>query len=58
VVRAPTDEVTVTATPAPEMPGSGGVLPSGGNFLVWAGVGLLVLLLLGVISQLRSSSVS
>jgi hypothetical protein len=37
------------------MPGSGGVLPADNEVLVWAGLGLLVLLLVGVTGRLKRS---
>jgi hypothetical protein len=57
VLQTPTDEVTTTPTTAPGMPEGGGVLPANGNhFLVWFGVVLLLLLLLGVVNRLRVPS--
>jgi hypothetical protein len=50
-----TEDATPTATTAPEMPGSGGILPTGGNFLIWVGVALLAVLLFGVWKQFKSS---
>jgi nitrate reductase NapE component len=57
---APTEEIgaTPTATTAPEMPGSGGVMPASGNFLIWIGIAVLAILLLGVWKQSRSSHLS
>jgi hypothetical protein len=54
VVQSSTATTTPTATPAAaaEMPDSGGVLSVEQNgFLVWAGIGLVVLLLVGVVKQ-------
>ncbi|MCB0154310.1 MAG: hypothetical protein KDF65_05890 [Anaerolineae bacterium] len=39
-----------------EMPQGGGVVSTTNSYLGWAGVGLLFLLILGLISRLRSSS--
>jgi hypothetical protein len=48
---------TPTVPPVAQIPSSGGVLPAAGNdFLIWAGVALLVLLTFGVVRHLRSLS--
>ncbi len=54
---AETSEPESTAVPAstPEMPGSGGILSSRSNFLIWAGVIMLALLGIGVFRQFVSS---
>ena len=61
VLQTPTETATpaVTATPTlladVQIPASGGVLPAKGNgFLAWAGVVLLLLLILGAVHHLRS----
>jgi hypothetical protein len=60
VVASPTSETepgtetTPAATTAPSLPGSGGVLPANGNFLIWIGSALLGLLLFGVWKQFRA----
>ena len=46
---------TPVATSSAEMPGSGGVLPSNGGFLIWVGVALLAVLLIGVWKQFKTS---
>jgi len=54
VVESSTATPTPTPTPAAaaEMPDSGGVLSTERNgFLVWAGIGLVVLLFVGVVKQ-------
>jgi hypothetical protein len=57
VQQPPEDEADTTPTSLPEMPEGGNVLSTHNNhFLMWAGVGLLLLLLVGIISHLRSSS--
>jgi len=55
---APAEGATPTATSAPEMPGSGGILPPGGSFLIWIGVAVLGVLLFGVWKQFGSSFLS
>ncbi len=48
---------TSSPTLAAQMPKSGGALPANGDgVLIWAGLGLLLLLVLGVAGHLRSSS--
>ncbi len=42
-----------TPVPAVAMPGSGGVLSAGNGLLGWAGVGLLLLLVLGVANHFK-----
>jgi hypothetical protein len=63
-VEPPTPIATATAgaaataeatAEAAEMPGSGGVLPTENGFLIWAGVGLLVVLIVGVTGRLKRS---
>ncbi len=58
VVRTPTAvALAPAATPLPaQIPQGGGVLPTGDGYLLWAGVGVLVLLIWGLISYLRSPS--
>lgn len=54
VVQPGTETPTPTTTPAAEaeMPNSGGVLLVEGNgFLAWAGIGLVILLIVGVVAQ-------
>lgn len=46
----------VAANPPAQIPQGGGVLPGDKGFLVWAGLGLLVLLILGLVNFLRSPS--
>jgi hypothetical protein len=46
----------VAANPPAQIPQGGGVLPGENGFLVWAGLGVLVLLILGLIHYLRSPS--
>jgi hypothetical protein len=48
----------VAANPPAQIPQGGGVLPDGNGFLIWAGVGVLLLLILGLINYLRSPSSS
>jgi hypothetical protein len=58
-VEPPTPIATATVgatAEAAEMPSSGGVLPAGNGFLVWAGLGLLVILIVGVTGRLTNSS--
>ncbi len=45
-----------TTPPTEEMPGSGGVLPSEKGILIWAGLGLMVLLIIGVSNHFRNQS--
>jgi cytoskeletal protein RodZ len=57
-VEPPTPIATTTAgaeatAEAAEMPGSGGVLPTENGFLIWAGVGLLVVLIVGVTGRFK-----
>jgi hypothetical protein len=57
-IEPPTPIATATAAATGEaaaMPGSGGILPAENGFLVWAGVGLLVLLIVGVTGRLKRS---
>ena len=58
-VEPPTPIATATAAAesgeSATMPGSGGVLPADNGVLVWAGLGLLVLLLVGVTGRLKRS---
>ncbi len=59
--QSPTATTAPAATSSPtlvaQMPKSGGVLPANGDgVLIWAGLGLLLLLVLGVAGHLRSSS--
>jgi len=57
VLQPPTETPTPTPSPAAEMPGSGGVLRMGQNgSLVWAGIGLVLLLIAGMVQQMRSPS--
>ena len=58
VLQTPTEEATTTPTAPPvvQVPQSGGVLSTHSNLLVWVGVILLLLLVLGVINYLRSTS--
>ena len=46
-------ETTPTSTPAVAMPGGGGVLQAGNGLLGWAGVGVLLLLVLGVVNHFK-----
>lgn len=46
----------VAVNPPAQIPHGGGVLPGDKGFLVWAGLGVLVLLILGLINYLRSPS--
>jgi hypothetical protein len=49
--------VTPGSPPAAEMPAGGGVLPTRGTgYLIWVGVGMLLLLILGVYNYLKVSS--
>jgi hypothetical protein len=50
-----------TSTPAPvavnppaQIPQGGGILPGDDGFLIWAGLGVLLLLIFGLINYLRS----
>jgi hypothetical protein len=52
-IATATEEATTGE--AVTMPGSGGVLPAGNHVLVWTGLGLLVLLIVGVTSRLKKS---
>ena len=45
-----------TTPPTEEMPGSGGVLPTEKGILIWAGLGLMVLLIIGVSNHFRNQS--
>ncbi len=56
VALAPVGTVQAAATPG-QIPQGGGILPEGNGFLVWAGVGVLLLLIFGLINYLRSSQV-
>jgi hypothetical protein len=58
VVQTPTAVALVPgATPPPvQIPQGGEVLPTGNGYLLWAGVGVLLLLIWGLISYLRSPS--
>ncbi|GIK40521.1 MAG: hypothetical protein BroJett011_43540 [Chloroflexota bacterium] len=46
----------VAVNPPAQIPQGGGVLPGDKGFLAWAGLGLLVLLILGLVNFLRSPS--
>jgi hypothetical protein len=46
----------VAANPPAQIPQSGGVFPGDKGILVWAGLGLLILLILGLVHFLRSPS--
>ncbi len=53
---APADTVA-SAPPPAQMPAGGGILPLDRNYpLLWAGIGLLVLLVVGIIARFRSGS--
>ncbi len=56
VALAPVGTAPAVAPPA-QIPQGGGVLPDGNGFLVWAGVGVLLLLIFGLINYLRSPQV-
>jgi hypothetical protein len=45
-----------TTPPTEEMPGSGGVLPTENGILIWVGLGLMVLLIIGVSNHFRNQS--
>lgn len=60
VVQPPTSIVAVTGTTTPDavsqIPNSGGIIPPANpNFLIWAGVGLLLILTLGAVYHFKSS---
>lgn len=55
VALAPAGTPPAASTPA-QIPLGGGVLPGGNSYLVWAGVGVLLLLIFGLINYLRSPS--
>ncbi|GAB4421894.1 MAG: hypothetical protein Fur0044_19640 [Anaerolineae bacterium] len=58
VIQSPTPAGTLAAVAPPaQIPQGGGVLPEGNGFLVWAGVGLLLLLIFGLVNYLRSPQV-
>lgn len=58
VIQSPTPAGTLAAVAPPaQIPQGGGVLPEGNSFLVWAGVGVLLLLIFGLINYLRSPQV-
>lgn len=44
----------VAANPPAQIPQGGGILPANGGFLIWAGLGVLLLLILGLVHHLRS----
>lgn len=46
----------VAVNPPAQIPQGGGILPGDKGFLAWAGLGLLVLLILGLVNFLRSPS--
>jgi hypothetical protein len=46
----------VAVNPPAQIPQGGGVLPGDKGFLVWAGLGVLILLILGLVNFLRSPS--
>ena len=57
VLQPATETPTPTPAAAAEMPSSGGVLSAGQNsYLIWAGLGLVFLLIVGVVKQFRSFS--
>jgi hypothetical protein len=61
VLRTPPAGTPVPAAPAvqappAQIPQGGGVLAGGHSFLIWAGVGVLLLLIIGLINYLRSPS--
>lgn len=58
VIQSPTAVAgtpSAVSTPA-QIPLGGGVLPEGNGFLIWAGVGVLLLLIFGLLNYLRSPS--
>jgi len=58
VIQSPTPAGTLAAVAPPaQIPQGGGVLPEGKGFLVWAGVGVLLLLIFGLVNYLRSPQV-
>jgi hypothetical protein len=58
VVQTPTAMALAqaAATPLAQIPQGGGVLPASDSFLSWAGLGVLLLLIWGLIGYLRSPS--
>ena len=62
VLQTPTSETpvppptSIAQAPPVQIPQGGGVLAGSNSFLMWAGVGVLVLLIVGLINYLRSPS--